>query len=314
MKIEQNCIINGMPAKVYHADPCPTPSLSSSMASALLNETEEEAMLASRRINPNYEEEEGSDSMDFGTLGHDFILKGARGTYEVVPYDDFRTADAKAMRDHIQARGLIALNRTTEARCVDKLNAMKLALRRQLDDHRDWSGLMVSGKAEQAIFAKDGDIWLRAMADWLDDKYPDVVVDYKTTAQTFDKWERDLWAEDKIMQNPHYLNTISLASGRQYKKFIWVVQRTVAPYQIVVVEYAPEVMEDVLMRYSMAKLRFSRCLKTGIWRGQPPYTRVSYPPKWIMDKWDMQALTFKEEMKAPAEPDKGETGSLLMAG
>lgn len=315
MEITQNCIINGMPDNLYHKDPCPQPSLSSSMASALLTMTEEEAMLESQRLNPNWKDKKSSAAMDFGTLGHEYILMGESKTFEVVPYADFRTNDAKAVRDNILSRGLIPLSKDMEEKWVGKLKEMKKALRAQLDRHEDYPGLLLNGKAEQSVFVKDGNIWLRSRPDWLDDKYPNVIFDYKITGLSFDKWEKNtLWAieEGRCIQNPHYCRTMEILTGEPWK-FVWVVQQDEAPHHIRLIEMDVTYLEEVQQRYAMARQRFENCLKTGVWRGQVPKTFHSYPPKWVLDQWEIDRIVHEQEMKQQAQ-DATIPDNLLMAG
>lgn len=272
----------------YHADPCETPSLNSGMASDILEKTEIEAMLSSRRLNPNYRDKK-SDEMDLGTVAHDIILRGDTGVYEIAPFDAWRSNDAKAARAQIEAKGLIALNETTGPRIINDVNLMKSALRKQMDEHQDYPGLMSIGVAEECVFAKDGDLWLRAKIDWLDDAYPDLIVDYKTTGIDFSQWEKnELWS-CKYMQSPHYRRTYDLATGKK-SKFIFVVQQTKYPFLVKIFELDKSYEDEIGMRYVTAQKRFTNCLKTGVWRGEPPYAVHSYPPKWIMEKWDMAVL------------------------
>lgn len=291
MKITENCLIDNMPEDVYHADPCPEPSLSSGMAQALIEKTEEEAMLENQRLNPDYEPRQ-SDAMDFGNIAHQMILLGEE-CFEVAPYDSWRKNDAKAAREDIKSRGLIALNESTKS-IVDDVLKMRDSLRRQLDDHRDFPGLMADGAGEQSGFAKDSSgIWHRARFDWLDEKFPDVIVDYKTTGIGFEQWEKgQLWAEGKYMQNPHYRNVLDLIRGKNAppSKFIWVVQQVKKPYHVRVFEIDDGYMSMVEARYNLAKLKFAHCLKTGKWRGQPPHTYHSFPPPWVESRWEIDQL------------------------
>jgi len=309
--ITSNQILSGMLEKIYHADPCETPSLSSSMATTLINATEEEAMLNSRRLNPNYneEDEKSSDAMDLGTIAHDFILRNgqAHKVYEIAPFKDFKSGDAKTVKANILSRGLIALNETTAEKTLSKVKDMRLALLKQTQEHDEWPMLMHKGKGELSAFAYDEKlgIWLRARLDWSDDdlRYQDVIVDYKTTSSTFDKWERDLWNDDKHLQEVHYRKVMSILTGKPFR-FIWVVQRTVAPYQIRIIKIDESLREEVDETYLMASKRFANCLKTGKWRGQVPKTFHTYPPKYILDKWELRKLNLEIQEKEEADKAK----------
>lgn len=94
-------------ADVYHADPCPSPSLSSTIAK-LVNQCPLKAFLAHPKLNPNFIAEDSSDTMDFGTLGHALLLgKGAK--IDICSKEDWRTDFAKGMRADSKAAGRICV-------------------------------------------------------------------------------------------------------------------------------------------------------------------------------------------------------------
>lgn len=301
MQITENCLINGMPEKDYHRDPTPelegfaqSASLSSGMAKDLAEQTEQEAMLSNRRLNPKWKDGKSSSAVEVGTVAHDYVLRGGDGAkiYEIANVDEWRTNDAKAQKAHIEGRGLIALNNTTAPRLLDGVKAMHKALHEQLAAHREFPGLMMKGKGEQSAFVKDGPIWLRARIDWLDENYQDLIVDYKTTGLSFDSWEKNqLWGSDgaMYMQEAHYRHVGKILFGAP-KTFVFVVQQTFEPYYVKVIKIDESFRDSVTERYEMATRRFINCLKTGIWRGVPPYMSHSYPPTWIMQKWELDAM------------------------
>lgn len=89
-----------MTADEYHADPCDTPSLSSSIAGILVSRSPRHAYLAHPRLGGV--RRESTKSMDRGTLIHALVLgKGA----EIVAVDaaDWRTKAAQEQRDAIRA-------------------------------------------------------------------------------------------------------------------------------------------------------------------------------------------------------------------
>lgn len=287
MKIETTGFYD-MAEADYHADPAPEPSLNSTLANAILEETEIEAMLQCRRFNPEYEDRK-SDPMDLGNMAHEYVLMGTLEGFVICEeFDDWRKNAAKERKAEIEAAGKIALNNSTKS-ILDDVKAMKEALHKQIAEHREWAGILQNGKAEQCGFAHDGEIWNRARFDWIDEAFPDLIVDYKTTGLSFDQWEKnELWG-GKYMQSPHYRNVYDQITGKQ-SKFIWLVQRTKAPYLVKIFTIDDSYTEEVQNRYLQAQLRFKNCLKTGQWRGEPPYTAHSYPPPWILQKWDFQKL------------------------
>lgn len=335
MQITQNCIINNMPAQVYHNDPTPevegfkeSTSMSSSTLRELLEKTEIEARDTINRFNPN-KNRESTKEMDLGSIAHEYVLRGKLDLFEIVPYDNFRTKDAQTMRDDIVARGKIALNNTTKY-LIDDVKEMKSRLFEQIAEHKDWKGIFDTGAPEQAVFAFDGEVWLRALIDWHVKNYinPDgleiknLIVDYKTTGKDFSDWEKnDLWKE-KYIQDPHYRKTLDLVTGDdEGSRFIFVVQQKKAPYLMQIFEIDKSRHDLIEERYKHARSKFINCLKTGKWRGVMPYTAYSIPPTWIEQKWEMDILNEefmadreKREAEKANKSDDGEEPNYLMAG
>ena len=313
-ELEKNCFIppDVMKEEDYHADPCKHPSLSSTMANTLIEKTEIEAFNQSKRLNPEVKDKK-SDPMDLGTMAHELILQKKQDTFVInEAFDAWRSDAAKSWKKTIEDQGKIALNANTKGKVV-QVEAMRDALFEQLKDHKDYSGILQKGRGEVAGFAFDDGIWKRAKFDFIDDyKQPehpevDILVDYKTTGLTFDKWEKgELWGDGgKYIQNPHYRSVYEAITNRKCK-FIWVVQRTVEPFLVRIYEIDDGYVEEVTLRYQQAVLKFKNCVANNIWRGEVPYTFHSYPPTWTLNKWDMDKLTAEaiereEKKKQPPE-------------
>lgn len=330
MKITENCIVNDMPEEVYHNDPTPelegfaeSTSLSSTTLNALLESTEEEARLTINRFDPDRNKKK-SDAMDLGSMAHDYILSGGESLYEIAPFDNWRTKDSQIVRDDIIARGKIPLNNSTMS-LVDDLKKMKSRLMEQIKDHQDWAGIFDDGKPEQSLFAFDGEIWNRARVDWLVGNYTspngevieNLVVDYKTTSLSFDRWIRnELWS-GKYLQDPHYrrVTDLVLGNGKRNTRFIYVVQQTKEPYLVQVMEISSASRPDIEKRYEIGRQKFINCLKQGVWRGIPPYTAHVTPPPWIESSWEDDEINEEIMEKRKADKAKREAKQdLSMAG
>lgn len=330
MKIEQNCIINGMPEDVYHNDPTPLQaegfkeytSLSSSVALAVIEQTEIEARMKINRFNPREKEEANSDAVNLGSIVHDKVLLGNAGKapFEVVPFDSFKSKDAQAVRDDLIARGIIPLaqNEKTES-LLKSIDVMENRLHEQLAEHLDYPNLMADGAGEQSGFYFDEKlgIWKRARFDWLDNHYSDIVWDYKTTSLTAGKWiNQELWKE-KYIQCPHYTDVLS--GVRQTPcKFGFILQRTVEPFLVEIVVIDESYIQEVRGRYDLAQRKFTNCLKTGVWNGASRYTIHACPPPWILNRWEMDELNAENEARRIADEksagDQTDPAKYLQAG
>ncbi len=299
MQITTNCIINGMPEDIYHNDPTPIldgfkdcASLSSSTISDIAEMTEIETCMGINRLNPP-RQKASTDASDLGNIAHDFVLCGGESKFEVAPYDAWRSNDAKAAKQDILSRGKIPLNLSTQS-ILEDVRQMKTRLHEQIAEHKDWPDIMQKGRAEQSGFAFDGEIWNRGRFDWLDDQpqYENLIVDYKTTGLDFDNWEKnELWKK-KFYQEHHYKRLLNMIRNPDSApaRFIYLVQQVAEPYLIRIYEIDKSYEDEITKRYMNGRARFINCIKTGIWRGESPYTHHSCPPPWVLTRWQEQEL------------------------
>src|SRR5262245_29477228 len=110
----------------YHADPCPAPSLSSSIAKMLCLESAAHAQYAHPRLNPAGAGDDADERFDIGTAAHALLLEGTTAI-AVIDAKDYRTNAAKDARDAAYAAGLTPL---LKARWTD-VQAMVAAARAQ---------------------------------------------------------------------------------------------------------------------------------------------------------------------------------------
>lgn len=313
MSILENCLLNDYPEDMYHADPCPEPSLSSTMANTIIEKTEVEAMMGSQRLNPKYVSKT-SDVMSLGNIAHAMLLSNDESVYEIAPVDAWRTNEAKEMKADIERRNKIALNTKTSSIIVD-VRAMIESLHKQLSVHKEYPDLFKKGRGEVSGFCKDEilNIWLRARFDWLPEDYEDLIVDYKTTGLDFDQWEKnELW-KGKYIQNPHYRKVYDTITGKK-SKFIWVVQQTKAPFLIKIYEIDDGYNETVDMRYNHSSKVFQKCIKSGEWGGTLPYAIHSFPPPWVMDKWTSDEMNMVNVSAIEDENKSQDPTETRMAG
>lgn len=297
MLVDKNSMIAEMPEEMYHSDPTPildgfaqSASLSSSMASDILTTTEERAMLGNRRLNPLAKNKK-SDSMDDGTIYHDFVLRGRIG-FEIAPFKDFKSNAAKEYKETAEARGVIVLSQSKGNDILNTSKAMKLRLLEEMSNAPDFTGLFQSGTPEVSAFSFDGEIWNRARFDWLDNKFPDVIFDYKTTGLEFQNWERGLWNDERFVQATHYKKVYREVTGRD-ARFVYVIQQDFEPYDFIIMEIGRDYEDEIVGRYDLARRRFVNCLRTGKWRGEYKGVRHAYPPTYVMQKWEVQNVEEK---------------------
>lgn len=308
MNITENVMLANLPEKIYHSDPTPilegfkqSASFSSSMASDLLTTTEERAVKSNRRLNAGHTDKK-TDSMDSGKINHAYVLQD-KVTFEIAPFPDFKTKAAQEYRDVILARGGIVLSQEKGAECMSKIKAMRSRLVSEMANHDEFPALFQNITPEVSMFSFDGEIWNRARADMLDTNFPDVIFDYKTTGLEFDSWERGLWNDERFVQEIHYKKVYKEITGRD-ARFVYIVQQDFEPYDFIVVELERSCCEETLARYNYARRKFINCLKTGIWNGAYKGVRHSYPPTYLMQKWEFQKAEDESLAKKPVKKEQ----------
>jgi hypothetical protein len=90
----------------YFADPCPTPSLSQSVAHTIVKESPLHGWLQHPRLGAH--REESTDALDEGTILHKLIL-GKGAAIAKIEFDDFRTKLAREARDEAIANGQVPI-------------------------------------------------------------------------------------------------------------------------------------------------------------------------------------------------------------
>lgn len=144
----------GIPAKAYHADCCPEPSLSSGIARLILAESMEHAHLAHPRLGGA--DKNKTDAMGLGQLVHSLMDDNPEKDWVLGPFDSYKTGEARAWRDRI------ALSGKTPALDRD------LAEARPIADALTAKTILPKCKSEvTAIWQEKGDVWCRARYDKL---------------------------------------------------------------------------------------------------------------------------------------------------
>lgn len=273
-----------IPAREYHADPCPFPSLSSSIAQRLCLNSPAHAREAHPRLNPEAVEEH-CDEFDIGTVAHSLLLEGTANV-AIVEAPDWRTKLAREARDAAYAAGVTPI--------LEKhwphIEAMVAAARAQLDRHSDGGAAMfVGGEAEQsAIWTDDGGIWCRARLDYFRETETGelAIDDYKTTSATAnpDRWTRAMFQNGWDLQAAFYLRGVERLTGRP-ATFRYAVQETFPPYALAVISLGPDALVLAQKKILFALDAWRRGLESGRWDGYPRQTCYAALPPWHEAEW-----------------------------
>lgn len=273
-------------ADEYHADPCVEPSLSSSIAKALVGETPLHAWQDHPRLNPEPAEgDEDEGKFDIGKACHSLVL-GDTQAFEIIAAKSWSTKAAQDGRKAARAAGKIPLLEKQWLR----VQAMAHSLKIQLARHQDASDAFTNGKPEQTLVWREGDAWCRCRLDWL----PNVVSlggglarrgkffdDYKsTTCADPDAWSRRLFELGFDMQDAFYRRGIRALGLCDDPTFRFIVQEVKAPHAMCSVALMPGALDLAEHKVARAIDIWTTCLRTGQWPGYPLRTCYVDVPPW----------------------------------
>lgn len=268
---------------VYHADPCPEPSLSASIAWALINRSPAHARIKHPRLNPDFVPEEKA-IFDLGSAAHHMVLRQAFWREEIVQIDapDWRAKAAREKRDEAREAGLVPIL-TGQYEALERMVAI-------LESHPQARNAFREGTPEVTLvwYDEDTGVWCRIRPDW-QPRAPDLPwPDYKTTADAKpEMWDRRFAADHGgLLRAAFYEEGIRRCCDVADPTLFYVVQETAPPHAIVirVVESDSTAMEIGRRMMHQAMAEFARCLEFGIW---PSYDLVGalQAPKFMEMKW-----------------------------
>jgi hypothetical protein len=272
--------IYDMPNDVYHADPVPEGSLSSSGARKLLAPSCPALFHyeATHRRKP-------SKAFDFGHAAHQKVL-GTGPELVVVDADSYRTRAAQTARDEAYAAGAVPLLPGEYA----QVEAMAAALRA----HPIANALFnpERGRAEQSLFWVDpiSGVWLRARLDWLPHSSPGrmIVADYKTTVSAEpSSIERSMHTYGYHQQADWYENGVLSLGIAEDVAFVFVFQEKTAPYLVTVVEPDADSLMWARVLNQKAIDTYRNCKEAGHWPGYADEVVLASLPGWATKQYEI---------------------------
>ena len=299
--IDKPGIYENIPETDYHADPCPQPSLSSSVARVLLSYSPRHAWHAHPRLNPNFEPEQ-SKRFDLGTTVHTIILRRGRDIVEVEA-PDFRTKGAQAMRDQAYADGKTPVL-TKDLKTAKAMAESALVQLRGVHGAEKFF-LEGAGRAETTLAWQEGPVWCRSRLDWLPNEAGQIV-DFKTISSSArpEGLGRRIADQSYEVQAAFYERGLialepSLA-GRV--SVVFVFQETDPPHALSAVTLDAGGMDIGREKVEQAIELWTRCLSENRWPSYPATITEAQYPTWALTFWnDRQARDHyaREDGKDP---------------
>ena len=254
-------------AELYHSDPIPGGSLSSTGAKKLASTCP--AKFKYWLDNP----EPPKKTLDLGTAAHRLVLDDGP---ELILVDAARwdTNAIKAEIAAIRAEGNIPLKRHE----LEQVEAMAAALRKDPDAVR----LLEpgSGVAEQSAFWEDSGVWRRARFDWL--RHDGQIIDYKTARSCRREDLEKAFNEHGYMQQQEwYIDAgVALDVADPEKPFQFVLQEKDPPYLVVVTTCDPMAREIGRHLNTVALNAYAICRENDEWPGYLPNPMIALP-SWV---------------------------------
>lgn len=272
-------LIHEMTAATYHADPCASPSLSSTTARTLLFKSPAHAAREHPKLGGERSEE--TTAMSTGTLVH--ALLSGTNRIEVEDFPDYKTKAARDWRNAVTATGGIAVLQGAflEAHAV----AHSVRTRAAIGIYN--TPFAATAKHEVTAIWREKNIFCRARYDCLNitDHVADIW-DWKTTNDISDRGiEKSIAKYRYDIQAAFYLRGLeSLMPGyRGRTSFIFVFVESSAPYTVRRVVLQPSYLQAANKCVSGAIDTWARCIKANDFPMLAPDTLAVELPAWLDD-------------------------------
>jgi len=295
-------------AEEYHQDPCPTPSLSSSIAKLCVTRTPRHAWAAHPRLNPAYEPDH-SDKFDLGSAAHSFMLHDERA-FAVIDAEDWRTKESKAARDAARDAGKIPL--LTEQ--WERVQMMVRSGRSQLAIHDDAHDAFTNGKPEQTLIWKEHGLWCRARLDWLPNA-GDTFDDFKSTQASADPddWKRIVYSLGFDIQAGFYRRGIKALGLSKDPAFRFIVQETESPFALCAIGLTPSAIDLSEHKVARAIEIWRQCMASNLWPGYPSRTCYIDVPPWAEAQFIAKDSHMDDTLRRARKPSQGDLQRSLEA-
>jgi len=243
-----------MPDAIYHADPVPAGSLSSTFVRLLTNHVPAKAVELRKRP--------ATAAMTLGKAAHRQAL--GTGPELIVWQHDGRTKDGKAERaehaDLIASEAVVAV--------TEKQRVQILGMTQALRAHPEVVEILEHSEAEVSSFWQEGPIWLRARHDLLSDVG---AYDYKTcedcSARGFSKAMANYGYHQQAEFYQRGLKALGHPAGERRMRFI--CQETSAPYLVQIHEPDDEAALIAETQNDRAMRVYAECTRSGVWPAYP---------------------------------------------
>lgn len=281
-----------MASDVYHADPCPTPALSSTLAAKLVEFSARHAWYHSPRCtepgsayvrsNPTY-------PMDIGSAVHAFAFGDPEHDVVWIDAPDFRDSRTKGWRDAARAKGKTPILKHDKPRVLHMAEVLQPVLERELGCS------LGDAYGEVVIAAQVRGAWVRTRSDLLRGDLR-VILDVKTTAIS----AHPDAAAGRLFDGAHIQEALTHrvldeldpenAGGRVFK-FVSIEQDE--PHGVSTSQIDGDSAAIALQQADYAIDEWAKgAAEKGEWAGYAPGVHVASMPAWKQIQWRMRAISL----------------------
>lgn len=293
-----NTGVHDIDEATYHGDPCPEPSLSSSIAKLLVNRSAKHAWSAHPRLNPN-QQSEHSQKFDLGSAFHTLFLRRGAEVVEI-DADDWRTNAAKAARDAAREAGRIPMLKAQ----LGRTKAMVEAVQQQVCEHPELALAFKDGEPERTlVWREENGIWCRARLDWMP-KHGPAFPDLKTTEASAspDQWGRGiLFNNDYDIQDAFYRRGLLALGLAQDPYVLFVAAELDAPLHLIATHRcspSAAAMADRMVQNAIDL--WGWCLQNKRWPGYDNQTAHHDAPPWREERMLNREFAIQQMIRGAA--------------
>lgn len=273
--------IQRMPAARYHSDPAVRPSLSSSSAQLLVNESPAHAFARHPKLGGTVSNDSAS-RMEIGSVAHKLAL-GSGADVSIISADNYRTKAAQEARTAAVAAGTIPILQSD----YDAAEALSKPL---AEAASDYLGAPVADcLAENVVMWEEAPgCWRRIMVDLMTPDYRRIC-DLKTTQASVSpqSCQRRIYADGYYFQNAFYLRGLDALdpAGMGLRRFGFVFAEQSPPYAVSPpIELSEAGLDMGRKQVERACKVWDACLASGVWPGYSRDVYVAEPPSWELQR------------------------------
>lgn len=305
----------GVSPTIYHKDPAPAPSLSSSLCKILTDQSPLHAWAAHPRLNPNHKGDDET-KFDMGTAAHALVF-GAGKKLRVIEANDWRTNAAKAERDKAVEEGLspILSGAYAQAQELADMTNKQMAGFAGCEDFFPREGLHIWNEV-MILWQDEGGVWCRSLIDRLSVSAAAITVfDLKTTGEdvaphTVGRYQFNQHHDIQAAFIERGLQTLFANPVADRLKVNFIVQEKAFPFQLTVNE--PD-LTIARRQVSQAVHLWRRSIEEKRWPGYPRQVLKQYLPSFMETAWLEREANDPEMRNFATDPFLASHGSKIEA-